>query len=221
MLTLLTPDQGRVDVLARGCRRPKSPLLPASELFVHGEFVLFQTGDRYVLTACSLTDTFFPLRLDHDRLTCAAYLLGLCQAAAQPGEDASELYSLLLQGLYRLAYDEKENPMGSLSSFLLLFADILGYKPRMNHCAHCRVDLDLTQSTLLDIPAGGFVCPACGAKAAYRISAEQAQWMRDTLQMGFSKEGQQNTGAPEMVSVLRRYVESRLETTIKAGQLLP
>ena len=42
MLTLLSPRLGRVDLLSRGCRRPKSPLMPASELFVSGEFVLFE-----------------------------------------------------------------------------------------------------------------------------------------------------------------------------------
>ena len=45
MLTLLSPRLGRVDLLSRGCRRPKSPLMPASELFVSGEFVLFEKNE--------------------------------------------------------------------------------------------------------------------------------------------------------------------------------
>ena len=57
MLTLLSPRLGRVDLLSRGCRRPKSPLMPASELFVSGEFVLFQKNERAVLTSCALQDT--------------------------------------------------------------------------------------------------------------------------------------------------------------------
>lgn len=41
MLTLFTYEQGLVSCAARGCRRAKSPLMGASELFVSGEFVLF------------------------------------------------------------------------------------------------------------------------------------------------------------------------------------
>ena len=97
MLTLLTPDHGRVDVLARGCRRPNSPLMPAAELFVHGEFVVFRNNDRCTLTSCTLADTFFPLRLDPYRLTCGAYLLNLALAAYPRHEPALRLKAQLLR----------------------------------------------------------------------------------------------------------------------------
>ena len=34
MVTLLTPAHGRLDAVARGCRRPKSPLTNAAEPFI-------------------------------------------------------------------------------------------------------------------------------------------------------------------------------------------
>ena len=42
MLTLFSGDMGRVDVLARGCRKQNSPLLPLSSVFACGEFYLAQ-----------------------------------------------------------------------------------------------------------------------------------------------------------------------------------
>ena len=57
MLTILSPDYGRIDALSRGCRRPKSPLMPVSELFVSGEFVLYQSHDHFTLTSCALADS--------------------------------------------------------------------------------------------------------------------------------------------------------------------
>ena len=219
MLTLFSPEHGRVDALSRGCRRPKSPMLPAGELFVHGEFVLFQSGDRYTVTSCAIEDTFYPLRLDHDRLTCASYLLGLCLAAVQPGESARGLYRLLLQGLYHLSYCEKEAPLSVLAAFTLLFADEIGYKPRLNHCVTCRATLKEGEGALFDMAAGGVVC--CDTRAGYRLRGDQVQWMRDTLKEGLTEAGQQKTDATDMNVLLRRYVESRLETPIKAGRLLP
>lgn len=225
MLTLLSPELGRVDALSRGCRRPKSLLLAASELFVQGEFVLFQSHEKYSLTACALADSYYPLRLDPYRLTCASYLAGLCQAAAQPAEPAPELFALLLQGLHLLAYEEDRLPLSVTTAFLLRYAEVIGYKPRLNHCALCRAPLDAQNGALLDVEAGGLVCPDCGGKTAYRLSGGQVAWIRRGLAQGLGA-GEEGEDAGEqdvadLFVILRRYVESRLETTIKVSKLLP
>ena len=41
MVTLFSPEMGRVDAIARGCRRPKSPLVNAVEPFTSVEFQLY------------------------------------------------------------------------------------------------------------------------------------------------------------------------------------
>ena len=220
MLTLFSPEHGRIDALARGCRRPKSPLLASSELFVHGEFMLFQSKDRYTVTTCEITDSFYPLRLDHERLSCAAYVLSLCQAAVQPSQSARSLYRLLLQGLYHMAYGEEESPMAILSAFLLLFADNMGYRPRFHHCAQCGTPLDLSGGALMDIMAGGMVCAACSTAAGTRLRPEQVQWMQEILREGFPKGGQIKTDAAELVPLLRRYIECRMDIPGKAGRFL-
>ncbi|HIT68744.1 MAG TPA: hypothetical protein IAC36_02445 [Candidatus Aphodomonas merdavium] len=66
-----------------------SPQLAASELFVSGEFALFQSREHALLTSCQIDDTFYPLRLVPYRLTCASYMAPLCATAAQPGQEAA------------------------------------------------------------------------------------------------------------------------------------
>ena len=219
MLTLLTPEYGRMDVLSRGCRRPKSALMPASECFVSGEFVVFQQNDRCTLTGCTLDDTFYNLRLDPYRLTCASYMAALCAAAAQSGQAAAELYALLLKGLYYLCYDRESDPLGNTTAFLLLFAQAIGYRPRLSRCAHCRKLLDLSGDSWMDIVAGGMCCPECASRTAYLVKHQDIVWMSETLREGFTP--QKKTDAEAIFQVLRRYVESRLEATIKVSRLLP
>lgn len=219
MLTLLTPKYGRVDVLSRGCRRPKSPLMPASELFVHGEFVLFASNERNTLTSCTLTDTFYPLRLEPYRLTCASYMAALCAAAIQPGQSAVELYALLLKGLYYLAYEDSADALATTTAFLLLFADVTGYRPRLSRCAHCREPLDLENGAPFDVAAGGLCCPNCTSQSTHPMSKAQIVWMSETLR--HQQALQTNTDANTLFEVLRRYVESRLEMPIKVSRLLP
>ena len=54
MITLFSPTMGRIDALCRGCRRQKSPLMAASELFCAGEYVLYQTSERATVVSCQV-----------------------------------------------------------------------------------------------------------------------------------------------------------------------
>ena len=81
ILTLFSPTLGRIDALCRGCRRQKSPLMAASDLFCSGEYVLFQAKDRTTVVSCQITDSYYPLRSDFERLAHGMYALELCSAA--------------------------------------------------------------------------------------------------------------------------------------------
>lgn len=219
MLTLLTPDHGRLDLLSRGCRRPKSPLLAGSELFVRGEYVVFRTQERYTLTACTVADSFYPLRLDAYRLTCATYLLGLAQAAAQPEQPAAGLFSLLITALTHAAYCTQEPPLTVTNAFLLLYAAELGYRPRLRHCVACRAPLAPDSDARLDVEAGGLCCNACARAGQYPLTAAQIGWMNAVLANGYHAPMQAADAL--LFEALRHYVEHRLDGTIKAGKFLP
>ena len=219
MLTLLTPDRGRVDVLSRGCRRPKSCLMSASESFVQGEFVVFRNQDRYTLTSCNIGEAFYPVRLDAYRMTCGAYMLQLSQASAHPGQEAEALYDLLTDSLRHLCYSTDENPLMIVNAFLLLFAADNGYRPRLSHCVYCQREISSAQGAGFDIIEGGICCRSCAKGALMRLSASQLRWMRAVLKNGLDVPAIDEDKT--LFEVLRRYVESRLETTIKSSRFLP
>ena len=58
MLTLFSPTQGRIEALARGCRKPRSPILNASEMFALGDFELYQKGAHLTVISANLIETF-------------------------------------------------------------------------------------------------------------------------------------------------------------------
>ena len=216
MLTLLSPALGRLEVLARGCRRPKSPLMSASEVFCTGEYVLFSQRDRHILTSCTLHDSFYPLRLDYSLLSCGAYLLNLCEAAAQPGEESAPLFWLLLKTLHRLAYGQ-EDRRGLVSAFLLHYAVVLGYKPRLNHCVHCGRKLEQDEPVLFNCEAGGLSCAICPqTKNSLPLTIRQALWLKSVFNSGPEASNGLNGGDAPFDS-LRCYVETRLERPIKGG----
>lgn len=214
MLTLLSPALGRVEALCRGCKRPQSPLLSASEWFVLGEYVLYTGKGHMTVTSCRVTETFYPLRSDYERLKYATYLLSVTEAAVQPGDRAVELFTLLARSLSRLAYTEKA-PQAVAAAFLLHFSAVSGWRPRLSHCVRCGKRLEDQEIRLLDIENGGLLCGACASPLipAQPVTAAQVRWMRDVLQVGIDKTALPEQDAPG--ALLSAYVESRLEKKLR------
>lgn len=219
MLTLFSPTRGRIDAIARGCRRPRSPLLNASELFALGDFQLYERGGHVTLTSAVLIETFYPLRADFDRLACGTYLLNLAEAAVQPGEPNQELFMLLLHTLSRLTFSNQEwKPL--LAGFLLHYAACQGTKPRLKHCVACGKRLEEEEPVFFDEEEGGLCCKACHTQGQTALASAQARWMRMALETGAS--GWVNTQdcyAP--FTLLRSFVESRIDRPIRAAAMLP
>ena len=210
MLTLLSPSLGRAEALCRGCKRPQSPLLAASEWFALGEYVLYTGKGRMTVTACNVTESFFPLRMDYERLRYATYLLAIAEAAAQPGERAVELFTLLARSLSRLAYGGQDARAVS-AAFLLHFSAVSGYRPRLSHCVRCGKRMADEEIRLMDVENGGLLCAACagGLTHARPLTPAQASWMRDVLSRGIDKTDLPPSDAPG--ALLADYVETRME----------
>ena len=126
MLTLFSPTLGRIDALCRGCRRQKSPLMAASELFCTGEYVLYQARERTTVVSCQITDSYYPLRVDYERLSHGMYALELCSAAVQPAQENERLFLLLLKSLAYLCYDTVA-PRRVTAVFLMGMTSLLGF----------------------------------------------------------------------------------------------
>ena len=213
MLTLLSPSMGRVEAVCRGCKRPQSPLLAASEWFALGEYVLYAGRGRMNVSSCNVTESFFPLRADYDRLKYATYLLSVTEAVAQPGERAVELFTLLARSLSRLAYTNRDAQAVS-AAFLLHLSAISGYRPRLSHCVHCGRRMEDGEIRLFDIENGGLLCASCqnSRVQARPVTPAQVRWMRDVLLRGIDKTDLPQSDAPG--ALLGNYVEARLEKTV-------
>lgn len=218
MLTLLSPAMGRIEALCRGCKRPQSPLLSASEWFALGEYVLYTGKGHMTVTSCHVTETFFPLRTDYEKLKYATYLLSITEAAAQPNDRAVELFTLLARSLSRLAYTEK-GPQAVTAAFLLHFSAISGYRPRLSHCVHCGRRVKDAEIRLMDLENGGLLCADCQSSLsrAQTVTPAQVQWMRDVLVSGIDRTDCPESDAPG--KLLGNYVEARMEKGIRHQEL--
>ena len=173
MVTLLTPGHGRLDAVARGCRRPKSSLTNAAEPFISGEFQLFQKGERYAIETVSGARGFFRIAHGLRALTHGAYWLRLLDAGVPRDVPAEEIFLLALKALAHLNY-APELPAAMLTfAFEAHFMALSGYPPRVDSCVLC--GRPIAGEARFDARLGGAVCPSCPSHAP-RISLARAAY---------------------------------------------
>lgn len=161
IVTLFSPEHGRIDAKARACRKAASPLLACTQLFACGEYVLFRRQDKAVITQCDGIESFYPLREDVERFSAAAFASALCRASVQEEEGNAALFTLFYRVCSYLAYGEtgiREMMTGFVTHFLAL----TGFQPAITHCAVCAKDLRAASSIRFSAELGGAVCPSCG-----------------------------------------------------------
>ncbi|NLC44093.1 MAG: DNA repair protein RecO [Clostridiales bacterium] len=130
LLTVLSPELGKILVLSKGCRKPKSRFLAFSQLFCYGELIMQPYREIYILNQAEVKNSFYDIRNDMDRLYCATYIANLTEEVATIGEDNAPLFALLLQGLSYLSYGNR-NPLETTLIYELKLMELTGYKPNV------------------------------------------------------------------------------------------
>ena len=225
MITLFSPTLGRIDALCRGCRRQKSPLMAASELCCAGEYVLYQTSDRATVVSCQVTDTYYGLRKDYERLSHAMYALELCAAAIQPAQENERLFMLLLRSLAHLCYGEAE-PRRVTAVFLMGMTSLLGFRPQVGRCAKCGTPV-LQNRTGDEIiigafspEAGGVLCPGCSAGERCRLREKDVVYLQSIMKTGLKSLEEAGECPDALFEAMRQLAEDRLDAPIRSGRML-
>jgi DNA repair protein RecO (recombination protein O) len=223
MLTIFSPDKGKMQVLARGCRKPKSRILAASQLFCYGDYIFYKTKELYIMTQTQVKDSFFDIRTDMGKLAYGSYILNLTEEAVNYEERNYRLFYLLLQSLTYLSYGDME-PQDITHVFELKLIDLLGYRPVLEKCIICdRVPEN--NPIFFDISQGGIICSKCNSanKYGYNIHMSTLQTMRYILDMDMRRLGIlkfSNLVRNELNQVLANYLSQRLEKSVRSRKFI-
>ena len=219
MVTLLTPRYGRLDAVARGCRRMKSPIVNSTELFTSGEYTLFEKNGRYSIEQCQITDSFFELRSDYDRLVHGVYWLKLLEALIPQDVPADEVFHMTLRALAHLNYSKLDAAMLTLAFEMHLMASE-GYPPHVDSCVVCGRPLD--DAANFDALRGGAVCPACGPKApGISYGARRILYRLPATPYDAVEKLEGHPDWPEAARLFRTYMKQRVSIQEKFYPPLP
>ncbi len=165
LLTLLTPQQGKLTAKARGLRRKNSPLVAPCQLLAYGEFTLFEYRGQYTVNEAHSIELFSPLRRELTKLSLGTYFAQAAEVVSQEDLPNPELLSLALNCLHALSrLDMTENKVKAV--FELRLACLAGYQPDLFGCHRCGSQTP----ELFDISEGLLECASCrGADGGIRM----------------------------------------------------
>ncbi|MBQ7338846.1 MAG: DNA repair protein RecO [Clostridia bacterium] len=178
MLTLLTPEHGKVNVIAKGARSLKGPQMPLSQLFAYGDFELYRRGDLYWLNTGELIENFRGLSADLDALNLASYFCEVASVVSDAELPARELVRLLLNSLHFLEKGAASEALikGVFEWRIMAYQGIF---PALNRCMECAKDA--IDDFSLDVAGGGLLCPSC--RRRHESLAQLSQQRTDATPM--------------------------------------
>ena len=137
ILTLLTAEQGKLTVSARGCRKKGSAIAAGCQLLAWSEMVLYDYKGRWSVKESVPERLFSGVRGDLERFALGCYFAEAAEALALEGLPSQELLSLTLNSLHAL--DEmKSKPLALVkAAFEWRCMCLAGYEPQVDGCAVC------------------------------------------------------------------------------------
>ena len=162
ILTLLTPERGKLSVIARGVRRKSCRYAACAQALVWSEWTLYHRGDWYYVNEGATLELFSGLREDLEAMALGFYFAELTEAVTAEEVPAPELTRHLLNGLYAVSALHKPKDLVKAAFELRLLqtpAPIAAGKSRKIPCwMWCRVCC-IAAAALRQEPRDGCPCP--------------------------------------------------------------
>lgn len=160
-VSLLTKQNGKVKLIAKGVRRPKSRLCGALERFSLDEIIYYrrESKDVYTLSDAVVIQGYDPIRTHPQRVNAAHVLCEFFDKTLPPEEPHTHAFSLMYNFLEALTKAQEEQIKSTTYAFLLRALPDAGVHPRIDSCVRCRAPIAYNNKKVdFSIGAGGVVC---------------------------------------------------------------
>ena len=142
ILTVLTPDMGKIPLIARGARRKNSRIAAASQLLAYSELTLYKRGNWHMLDEASTLELFDGVRQDIVLLSLASYFAEAAEAVCAEETTSPEILPRLVK-----------------AAFQFRLMALAGFEPLASGCAVC--GREEPEAPMLDVVHGVVHCGGC------------------------------------------------------------
>jgi DNA repair protein RecO (recombination protein O) len=159
LLTVYSLDRGKLRLIAKGVRRPRSRKAGHLEPFTRVKLLLARGRELDIITQAEAIETYPEFREDLIRFGQAAYTIEMLDRFTVEREEHQSLYRLLVNTLERLVSGVE--PAAVMLFYELRLLDYVGYRPELFRCVGCGEEIR-PQDQFFSAQEGGVLCPMCG-----------------------------------------------------------
>ncbi|HNS02541.1 MAG TPA: DNA repair protein RecO [Anaerolineae bacterium] len=168
LLTVFTPEHGKLVLLGKGVRKTQSRKAGHVELFTHSTLLVAKGRTWDLVTQAETVESFLPLRESLLRTSYGYYVAELLDGFTQEHDVHPAMWRLLRETLGRLAASKEETLALAARFYDLHLLMLAGYQPQLFTCVACQAALEPT-TNYFSIVEGGVLCPQHGEG---RVDAE-------------------------------------------------
>lgn len=223
LLTILTPRHGKLDVIAKGARKPTSTKTGHVELFTRADMLIHTGREIGIAAQAEMIEPYLELRDDLQRGAFANYAVELLDRfTTHAEEDYTDLFELLDDTLKRLSEDD--DPRLAVRYYEMRMLDLLGFRPELLECVVGR-DPIMPEDQFFSFAQGGVVCPqhAHLSRGAIPVSMLTLKLMRH-MQRSTYKQVKSLKVSPalheEVERVMLGYITHILERKLQSVEFL-
>ena len=156
VVTLFTREFGKLEVNAYGCRRARSPLSGALQMFNHITATITRGAKVDTIREADVLNFYGALTADLERLGYASLLFEIVNRMTLPRQSELETFELLRNALPAL---NRRNPRIAALIGACQFMETSGVQLSFCRCVHC--GRDIVGDAAISLFDGGAVCPNC------------------------------------------------------------
>ena len=214
IVTFLSPDRGRLTCLAKGAKRPKSPLRAVLDTFNRVEMVYYWKDSRQVqqLGDVTLLDGYSGVKADLAKTTFASFPLEMALKIAHENEPSQALYATLVRGLANLdAWRGDARTHGCWQAVQILSA--AGFEVAVDRCAQCGAAVAGPGGFAYH---GGAVCARCRSD----VTLPRAQWDALCAMVRARERCPETAAEAALFDLVWRYASAQLETDFRSVRVI-
>jgi DNA repair protein RecO (recombination protein O) len=160
LLTVFTPDHGKLRLLAKGVRKITSRKAGHVELFMLTDMLVARGRTLDIISQAEVVEAYRNLREDLDKTSHAYYLAELVDRFTEEQDANTPLFELLALTLARLGH--VDDPFVTLRYFELHLLSLTGFQPQLHFCVACEEPIQPVENNYFHFIDGGVLCSQHG-----------------------------------------------------------
>jgi DNA repair protein RecO (recombination protein O) len=222
VLTLFTPEAGKIRALAKGVRKPASRKAGHLELYTRSNLLLAKGREMDIITQAETVEAYRPLREDLLRSSYGSYCVELLDRFTPDEAENKPLYDLLARALGWLA--EARDLALATRYYELQLLGMAGYQFELFRCV-AGGETITAEDQYFNPAEGGVICPRCGENrpGAFPISLGALKVLRHMIRSPYEAVRElklRSTVHAELERVTQRAITYHLERQLKSVEFL-